>query len=126
MGFHYLSIPYNSKLEDPLAAHQQRLWRMEQFWLALAYLISERKDVVSPMTLETAVNLREDIPSDWEFWQAYSHKLLNFCTQLVVLCLPGWEQSSGVTGEIAYAREIGIPIRYMYVEADGSYSPEEF
>lgn len=47
--------------------------------------------------------------------------MLTRCDEVVVLMLPGWETSVGVRDEIAVARELGKPVRFLSEdEATGS------
>jgi hypothetical protein len=39
--------------------------------------------------------------------------MLSRCDVMIVLCIPGWEESSGVTGEIDYAIKHKIPIIFV-------------
>lgn len=119
--FYYLSIPYNSKKADPDEATAEVAWRMEQFWNAVAYFIRKGSHVWSPMTLEPAVRSHPDIPRDWAYWAGYSNKLLHASHAIIVLCLPGWEESTGVQAELTGARELGLPIGYMTLNLDGTF-----
>ena len=49
-------------------------------------------------------------------WYAFDLQLLARCDELVVLQLPGWEDSRGVLVEIAGAQTKGMPIRLMSLE----------
>lgn len=122
MSFYYLAVPYNSKRPDSAEAEAERLWRVEEFWRAVAHFIRTGYHVQSPMSLIPAVLANPDLPSDWAYWAGYSTKLIESSTMLVVLCLPGWEESTGVQGELTHAREYNIPIKYMTPETDGTYS----
>jgi nucleoside 2-deoxyribosyltransferase len=55
----------------------------------------------------------EHIRLNGDFWMEQDLPLLAKCDEIVVLCLEGWEQSSGVQQEIAFARERGIPVRRL-------------
>ena len=39
--------------------------------------------------------------------------MLQRCDELIVLTLTGWETSRGVQAEIAFAKEINLPIKMM-------------
>jgi hypothetical protein len=54
-----------------------------------------------------------DIAVDGGFWQRQDSPYLHACDELIVYMMPGWQESSGVTHEIAVARDRGIPIRYV-------------
>lgn len=108
-GFTYLSIPYSHP--NP----KVRSRRMRQFWLGVSALIRRGHRVVSPMTLEPALALAPDLPYDWPFWRDYSLAMLALSDRLVVLTLEGWEESSGVQGEMEEAQRLGIPVEFLTV-----------
>jgi dCTP diphosphatase len=42
--------------------------------------------------------------------------MLSKCDRVIVLKLPGWENSKGVAAEIARAEELGLPIEWMEMD----------
>ncbi len=102
----YIAIPYG-------ATEEIRATRMEQFWDVCSYLIGKGYDIQSPMTLIPAVLRDPTIPYDWVFWSNYSHKMLQNSDKLIVVMLEGWEQSTGVAGEILEAKRLGKEVEYM-------------
>jgi len=66
---------------------------------------------------------------DWQFWQRHDLAFLAFCDEMVVLKLPGWEESIGVRAEIAAARTLGKPVTFLEpiedVQRDGEESKRE-
>lgn len=72
--------------------------------------------VYSPITLTHEAGERFGLPKDWEFWGALCRATLERHHELWVLCLPGWRESVGVQAEIALARELRLPIRYIVPE----------
>lgn len=85
---------------------------MSQFWEVCAKLISRGDNIVSPMTLEPALQYDSSIPYSWEYWSRYGKKMLGICNKLVVVKLPGWDTSVGVQGEIEIAKQLGLEIEY--------------
>lgn len=53
------------------------------------------------------------LPGDWAFWQAYDRVMLERCDELAVLQLDGWEESIGVQAEIAIAKKLNLPVRFI-------------
>jgi hypothetical protein len=39
--------------------------------------------------------------------------MLAACDSLTVLCISGWQESKGVQAEIAAARKMGLPVRFI-------------
>ncbi|RYD61892.1 MAG: DUF1937 family protein [Verrucomicrobiaceae bacterium] len=103
----YMACPYTSTLPEEVEA------RVRAFAVKAGEI--ERKQqvhIVSPV-LNHLVLQHAKLPSDWEYWRSYSLTLLTRCDGLYVLRLPGWATSTGVTGEIAAATEMKIPITYL-------------
>lgn len=48
-----------------------------------------------------------------DFWLEQDFGVLEHAKKLVVYRMPGWEVSNGVTREIAFAQEKGIPVEYI-------------
>lgn len=110
-GMCYLAAPYShadaSVVED----------RMVQVSRAQAALIKQGLLVYTPLSAHYLLEY-EDLPGDWAYWQRYGEALLTACDNLVLLPLPGWEQSQGVTAELALARKLKIPC-FQYQAAGG-------
>jgi hypothetical protein len=49
----------------------------------------------------------DGVPS-YEFWIEATKEILRRCDALITV--PGWEKSSGARGEVALAKELGIPV----------------
>ena len=60
------------------------------------------------------------LPTDWAFWQNFDRTYLDRCDEAIVLMIEGWQRSVGVQAEIVLARELGKPVRFLGVEANGS------
>jgi hypothetical protein len=56
-----------------------------------------------------------------EFWVKFDESFMSFCSEIIVLRLDGWEASSGVSRELAFFRERGLPV--TYVDPDGIEVP---
>lgn len=54
------------------------------------------------------------------FWLEQDYAVLTYVDELWILMLPGWDSSSGVAKEIRFAKELGIPVRYL---TDGDVVP---
>ena len=69
--------------------------------------------VYSPIVHNHPVAQRVELPVNWEFWKRIDFTFLKLAGELRVLCIDGWERSTGVHDEMAYAKELGIPIRMI-------------
>ena len=50
---------------------------------------------------------------DWRRWQDFDRWFIERCDKVVVLRLPGWQDSKGVQAEMDYAREICKPVSFF-------------
>lgn len=88
--------------------------RMNKFAGVMAKLIENRIHPVSPLLnhyLDGIVEL--NFPLTWDWWEDYSKLLLAKCDHMIVITGPGWENSTGVKGEMELAKELNIPITFV-------------
>lgn len=107
MPISYLAAPYSD--QDPAVTEEriQRLCEVDQ------QLMLSGVFTVSPLYKHMMFMHGVDLPGDWNYWRDYSLSLLPLCERLIVIQMPGWDSSTGVTAEIAYATDCGIPICYI-------------
>jgi hypothetical protein len=111
----YVASPYSH--DDPAV----RQARFEAACRVTAELIRQGKSTYSPIAYSHPLS-RYNLPLDWKFWQRHDLDFLAICSEMVVLKLPGWEESVGVRAEIAAARTLGKPVTFLDVvdAADGN------
>lgn len=68
--------------------------------------------VYSPLTHNIPID-KLGIHGNHETWKSFDHEMLSRCNRLIVLKLPGWEESKGVAAEIVKANQMGLPIEWM-------------
>jgi len=70
------------------------------------------KFIYSPLSHNvTLMQLNEEeAQTDWE---NFNKSMLERCDELIVLKVPGWEESKGVTEAIALAKDLGMPIEMI-------------
>lgn len=102
----YLTAPYSHP--DPEIKQK----RMEMFYRTDAKLSSEGNFTISPL-LKVETTKHGKMPDSWEYWKDYSQNLLLKCDKMIVIKMDGWGYSEGVLAEIAFCKEIGIPIEYI-------------
>ena len=78
-----------------------------------ARLMQEGYIVFCPIAHSHPLAVFGALPGDWAFWQRQDMAMLERCDALWVLMMPMWEQSTGITAEIAHAEALGIPVRYL-------------
>ncbi len=102
----YLACPY-SHPDPSVRAIRYRLVNRVLF-----ELITKGKLVYSPLTHNMPLN-QMGIHGNWETWRRFDHEMVSRCDYLLVLRLPGWENSKGVAAEVECAKELGKPIEYI-------------
>lgn len=101
----YLACPYSHP--DPLV---KKMRLRVVTWFAFE-LIKAGEFVYSPLTHNIPID-EHGFHGNWLTWKHFDHNMLSRCDKLIVLKLPGWEQSEGVTAEIAYAQALNLPIEW--------------
>lgn len=100
----YLASPYS----HPDAAVRQA--RYAQACRFAARLCRQGRLVYSPIAHSHPL-AELGLPGDWGYWAEHNRHLLAACQEVVVLALPGWQESQGVAAELAYATELGLPVQ---------------
>ena len=103
----YLASPYS----DPDPKVQQL--RFEQVCRVAAALMNGGTVVFSPIAHSHPIALAGGLPGDFTYWEEFDRAMLSVCKCLIVLKLPGWEQSKGIKAEMAIMREMGKPISFL-------------
>lgn len=103
----YLASPYTHP--DPEVKEE----RVRQICAIAGRLMRQGLHVFSPISHTHAIAKCADLPGTYEFWEEYDRKFLSVCGELWVATIDGWEESKGVQAEIAIARQLNIPVRYI-------------
>lgn len=106
MNIAYLACPYSH--HDP----RMKAWRHQVANQVAFDLIKQGIFVYSPLTHNIPLN-QMGIHGNWQTWKAFDHAMLSRCDRLIVIKIDGWEESIGVTEEIAFAKENNIPVEWM-------------
>lgn len=110
----YLAAPYTANTAAELEE------RIRKFCKADAYLIDQHRiTTVSPLSKHMII-MHDPVAlaGDWTYWKNYSEALLLRCSALLVLCMDGYDTSTGVRGEIDFAVRHNIPI--IFLNEDGT------
>ncbi len=100
-GFYYLASPYSHP--DPFVRELRYLQTMQ----VLTELLTKGLCLYSPIVHCHELAKIGALPKDAKFWEKYNFTMLAAAEQLWVLMLQGWEQSVGITAEVAEAQRIG-------------------
>lgn len=68
--------------------------------------------VISPIAHTQPIAFAGDLPLEFAYYAAYDELLISRCDELHVLMLKGWQESIGVTAEIAIAKRLNKPVIY--------------
>jgi hypothetical protein len=109
----YIAAPYTAKNEDGSENKEIIDQRMRIVSCIMAMLANVGTNPVSPLLLHYARTEDNKLPGTWEFWKDYSIALLSKCSTLSVICLQGWDTSTGVKEEIDTAIKMGKMITYI-------------
>lgn len=105
--FIYLAGPYSHP--DPEVRH----FRFIELNKAAGQLMSQGLMVLSPISHSHPIVQCGTLPSDWGYWETFSRSCMSVCHKMVILCMNGWQDSTGVTAEMAIAKEMGMPVDLM-------------
>ena len=103
----YLAVPYS---HPDIEVREERFGAVNR---AAAKLMEQGLHVFSPISHSHPISIEGNLPTNWEYWEAYDRVFLNASNKLIVLMLDGWDKSVGVSGEIEIAKELGIEIEYI-------------
>lgn len=112
----YLACPYTHKDHYMMVA---RYLAVNRF--AAKLMGEDGRFVFSPISHTHPIAEQGKLPRGWEFWECYDRTMIGCCDDLLVLCLDGWEQSTGVQAEIKIAEEFNIPIDYAQYNLTPSF-----
>jgi hypothetical protein len=107
----YLATPYNHP--DTSIRDLRYLWACK----IVARLMSEGHRVISPIVHNHPL-VKLGAPKGWDYWQGHDGEILEMCSAVWVVKMPGWETSIGVQAEIALANKLGKPVKYLEFEDD--------
>ncbi len=112
MSFYYIASPYTNKDPDVV---KKRFYDVMEF---TANLMKRNIAVYSPIVHCHELASTHNMPTTFEYWQKMNHAMLDASKGMVVLTLPGWENSKGVEDEIQYAKSKKLPIYFAWPESD--------
>ena len=109
----YLAIPYTFKHDDP---RQVKIMQHARFCLANEYAAALMQGgciVFSPISHSHTIALHNNLPVEWEFWESQDEAFIKWADIIVVVCIEGWKESTGVQAEIYMAEMLGKQIIYL-------------
>lgn len=106
MNIAYLACPY-SHPDKNVKEMRHRIVNQVAFTL-----MRQGTYVYSPLTHNLPID-RLGINGNWMYWKNFDHAMLARCDRIIVIKLPGWDESKGVAAELAYAKELGMSIEWI-------------
>ena len=104
----YLASPHSHPLKSV------RDYRFQMACKAAGILMAQGMIVFSPIAHSHPIADLCGIHEEWEYWQKFDRVFIGVSRALIVLCLDGWKESVGVQAEIKIAKELGIPVDYLW------------
>jgi len=102
----YLATPYSH------SDSEVREFRFREVSRYAAILMNMGRYVYSPISHSHPIATYGELPTNWEFWHSHDENMMNYCSELYILCLDGWDESIGVKHEIELANERDMKIEY--------------
>lgn len=81
-------------------------------------LFAQGKLVYSPLTHVVPLFESQGKTASWATAMRLDKALISRCQEMLVITIPGWEESVGVTEEIEYAQELGLKVSYFEPSAE--------
>jgi hypothetical protein len=106
MDITYLAIPYS---------HEDKRIEEMRFEIAnfVASTLMKTGEIIFSPISHTHPMVRYGLPGDWEYWKSQDRSFLDVCSRFKVVCIEGWDKSSGVSGETKHMEERGINAEYV-------------
>ena len=104
---YYLASPYS---HDNTFIKQ---FRYEAVIYTGSMLTKMGHTLIEPIAMCHEQSLRHELPGGYAFWKARDRNFISISDGIIVLTLPGWDDSVGVLDEIEWAKELGIEVHYL-------------
>ena len=105
----YLAIPYTGNEETSFIEANKMA----------GHIMSQGHILFSPISHTHPIACECDLPKHWEFWRSFDVAFIEWCDELWVYCMEGFEKSCGVNAEIDIA--LGLNKRVRYLNTDGEF-----
>jgi nucleoside 2-deoxyribosyltransferase len=106
----YLACPYT---------HPDSAIREQRFQIATksaAALIKMGHIVFSPLTMTHPIDVvlaGEAATLGSDYWVNFDEAFMDMCSEMIVLQIDGWDQSSGIRREVQYFTNNNKPVQYL-------------
>lgn len=103
----YLGLPYSD--DDPLVED----WRASISDRVAADLTKQGRIIFAPISAWHHIAKKYKLPGTFEYWLKLDEEFIKASKKLLIITLPGWQESTGVSEEIKLAKKYSIPIDYI-------------
>ena len=79
----------------------------------VAELLERGVMVISPIAHSYPIHVFGGIEGKWDNWKRLDTTMLEMCSSMAVLKLPGWEDSVGIKAEVEIAKKLGMEVEYI-------------
>lgn len=117
----YLMGPYTWHGPEEMRRAQEcgRFRTITQF---AAQIAASGLTVYSPITHSHPLTEYADLPGTWDYWKKQDEAVMQVCRECWQLTMDGWMGSVGCTAEIAMAKELQKPVRYLQPDSYQVYA----
>ena len=104
---YYIASPYSHKSKRMM---NRRYLAVDK---AAAKLCLSGFLLIEPISMCHYKSLKFDMPTGYEYWKNRDRKFVSMCDGILILTIPGWDTSTGVKDEVAYAQVLGKEVIYL-------------
>jgi hypothetical protein len=97
-------------LASPYSAQPNVNYQLVASFVARKRELAADRIYFSPIVYWHHIAYEYEMPIDAQYYWIFNRHMIDLSTSVEVLCLPGWEQSTGVDQEITYAHFIRKPV----------------
>lgn len=102
---YYLATPFSKFKDGPEEAYRRAC-------INAAACLREGILVFSPISHGYGIHHFAGFGGDYKTWKLFCEKTLELCRGIIVVKMPGWEESEGIKEEIKFCEIVGRPIIY--------------
>lgn len=108
----YIACPYSHKNQSV------RVFRFAAACKVAAHFIKKGCYVYSPISHSHPIAELGELPLNFSYWADLDLYMLQYCTEMVIVIVEGWETSIGIQAEKEKACELGVTISYFKFPED--------
>ena len=113
---YYLASPYSHPSDELKNLRYEAVNRVG------AILCKRNLIIIEPIAMCHMKSLQYDLPTGYEYWKTRDRTFVKLSDGgVIVLAIPGWRESVGVSDEVQYARELGHEVYYLTLTELGEH-----